>query len=102
MNPATTTAAPRPDIPEELDRLITRAIRHQENLKLSDEAFVNRYKHQLKSVDTWVRTLKKRLPDRLTPRNYEKKLADLRHLVARIDGVETQETVYDLPIIRHA
>jgi hypothetical protein len=90
-------------IPDEIDRMVARVALHQKNLGETDKAFVNRYKAELLTVDSWVRTLRNREPGRLTDRTREKWASRLRRLVARIDGLDTGEAIYEtLPILRYA
>jgi hypothetical protein len=90
-------------IPPDLDQLIARVERHQERLALSDERFVARYKRHLKTVDSWVRTLRKRDPERLTARNIGRWTNTLRGLLVEIDGSSREESIIKtLPILRAA
>ncbi len=90
-------------IPEELERLIARVERHQAHLGLNDARFVTRYGAHLKTVDSWVRTLKRRDTDRLTRNNVGKWTQALRKLVAEIDGVAADEAIIEtMPMLQCA
>jgi hypothetical protein len=102
MSTQPNTSAPRAEIPPELDALIERVARHQNNLRLSDARFVARYSRHLKSVDSWVRTLKNREADRLTSRNYAKWAKTLAALIAEIEDAAGGEQVFNLPILAEA
>lgn len=83
---------------EEMDRLIGRIERHQQDLGLNDSRFCTRYARFIGSQKTWV--------DRLRPRNWRelspKWLPKLREFVRELDGVATDIEIDHFPIVQHA
>lgn len=81
---------------EELETLVARIRRHQDALGLSDRDFVDRYRQHLGSEKTWRNRL---CEAQYSDMNVGKRLAQLKILVASIDGGSRLEDVFeDMPI----